>query len=108
MNARAQAVTGVAIERCHTITIQNAANGVPVVSFSEERLVTLADGSIMRTPPLSGAMQLVLQFDPHAQIPLRDPVTDELTGAFATQEEAHRILYSAYRALKLQREAEGV
>jgi hypothetical protein len=53
-------------------------------------------------------MPLVLQFDPRGQIPLRDPVTDELTGAFATQEEAHRILYSAYRALKLKREAEGV
>ena len=94
-------VTGHTWKRCHQVVIENPRHGSRGVRFDEERVLALDGGSEVRKP--SGT--LAVPFDPNAVIPLRDPATGDLTGATATYGDAYALLYSAYLAAALARDA---
>lgn len=94
-------VTGHTWQRCHQVVVENPRNAAPSVRFDEERVLALNGGAELRQP----AGTLAVLFDPATVIPLRDPSTGEPTGATATYGEAYVLLYSAYVAAALARDA---
>ena len=94
-------VTGHTWQRCHQVVIENPRHGARGVRFDEERVLALDGGAELRQP----AGTLAVPFDPDAVIPLRDPDTGELTGATTTYGDAYALLYSAYLAAALARDA---
>lgn len=93
-------VTGQAWQRCCQVVIENPLGGTPAVRFDEERVLAI-DARHLRTP----VGTLALAFDPAKTIPLRDPVTGELTGDTTTYGAAYVLLYSAYLAAATERDA---
>ena len=93
-------ISGHAWQRCHQIVIENRRNTAPSVRFDEERIVVLDGGREISTP----AGSVVAAFDPDRPIPLRDPMTGELTGAMATHRDAYTLLNSAYLDAALARD----
>lgn len=94
-------VSGHIWQRCHQVVIDNPRNGVPSVRFDEERVLALNGGAEVLQP----AGTLAVPFDPATVIPLRDPATGELTGETTTYGDAYALLYSAYMAAALERDA---
>lgn len=94
-------VTGHTWQRCHQVVIENPRQGARGVRFDEERVLALDGGAELRQP----AGTLAVPFNPDTVIPLRDPATGELTGATATYGDAYALLYSAYLAAALARDA---
>jgi hypothetical protein len=94
-------VTGQAWQRCCQIVIENRRGVQPTVRFEEERVVALDTGEELRKP----AAGITLDFDPAREIPLRDPATGEPTGESTTYGAAYAVLYSAYIAAALERDA---
>lgn len=84
-------VSGEAWQRCHQVVIENPLNARPLIRFDEER-VAVAPGAPGRVPLGS----LSAPFDPDAEIPLRDPQTNALTGKAITHADLYTALYSAY------------
>lgn len=95
-----QAVSGEQRTRCYLINISNPRAGQPSVQFCEESVLTVGASEIVTNP----SSPLNVPFDPAKVIPLRDPVTGELTGAETTMGAAYAILYSAYLASALERD----
>lgn len=93
-------VIGQVWQRCSQIVIDNPRHAVPTVRFEEERIVSLNSGDELRKPA-SGITQ---DFDPALAVPLRNPVTGELTGASITYADVYAILYSAYIAAATARD----
>lgn len=100
-NYNESTVSGQSWQRCHQIVIENPRTGQQVVRFDEERVLSLDGGFEIRTP----AGSLPVDFDPPREIPLRDPLTGELTGDSTTYGAAYVLLYSAYLAAALERDA---
>ena len=94
-------VTGQAWQRCHKVVIENSRTGQQVVRFEEERVLSMDGGAEIKTPV--GGLSVV--FDPAKEIPLRDPMTGELTGKATTYGAAYALLYSAYLAAAIERDA---
>ena len=94
-------VTGQAWKRCHQVVIENPRTGQQVVRFEEERVLAMDGGAEIKTP-VGG---LLVVFDPAKEIPLRDPMTGELTGQTTTYGAAYALLYSAYMAAAVERDA---
>ena len=84
-------VSGEAWQRCHQVVIDNPLNAAPLIRFDEERVVAAAGA-----PGRTALGSLVAPFVPMAQIPLRDPQTNELTGEHVTHADLYAALYSAY------------
>lgn len=97
------AVTGQAWQRCCQIVIDNRRHITPSVRFEEEQVVALDIGEEIRKP----AAGITLDFDPAREIPLRDPATGELTGQSTTYADAYALLFSAYLAAALERDAKA-
>lgn len=95
------ALTGTTWQRCHQVVIDNPRGAIPSVRFDEEEMLALADGREIKRALGS----LALPFDPAREIPLRDPMTGELTGATASYGDAYVLLYSAYLAAAEARDA---
>lgn len=95
-------VAGQSWQRCHQVVIDNRRGGVPTVRFDEETVVALEGSAEVRTP----AGVLTVDFDPARQIPLRNPVTGELTGTVMTYADAYAVLYSAYLDAALERDVQ--
>ena len=93
-------VTGQVWQRCSQIVIDNHRHAVPTVRFEEERVVALDTGDELRKP----AAGITQDFDPALAVPLRNPVTGELTGDSITYAEVYAILYSAYIAAATARD----
>lgn len=100
-NYNESTVSGQSWQRCHQIVIENPRAGQQVVRFDEERVLSIDGGAEVRTP----AGSLPVTFDPAREIPLRDPMTGELTGQSTTYGAAYVLLYSAYLAAALERDA---
>jgi hypothetical protein len=93
-------VTGQVWQRCSQIVIDNPRHAVPTVRFEEERVVSLDTGDELRKP----APGITQDFDPALTVPLRNPVTGELTGDSISYAEVYAILYSAYIAAATARD----
>ena len=90
-------VTGTSWQRCNCVHIDNPHGTMPQVTFAEEVVATLGIDTF--TKPTT---QIVFPFDPAVVIELRNPVTNELTGATVTGLDVYVALYSFY----LQKAAE--
>lgn len=93
-------LSGNSWQRCPQIVIDNPRGGVPSVRFDEE-VVLAVNGEEIRRP----AAGVVVAFDPAKSFPLLDPTTGLPTGATATYADAYALLYSAYLAAALERDA---
>ena len=94
-------VTGQAWQRCHQVVIENPRTGQQVVRFDEERVLAMGGGTEIKAQ--LGSLPVV--FDPAKEIPLRNPMTGELTGQTTTYGAAYALLYSAYLAAAIERDA---
>lgn len=94
-------VGGITWQRCCQIVIDNTRGVVPSIRFDEEEVLALADGREIKR----SLGTLAMPFDPAQEIPLRNPVTGDLTGDVATYGMAYALLYSAYMAAAEARDA---
>lgn len=94
-------LAGKAWNRCHEIVIENVRGTPPSVRFVEERVLELEGDQEIR----QNLGPLTVSFDPAREIPLLDPATGEPTGETATYGQAYALLYSAYIAAALARDA---
>lgn len=92
-------VTGSQYQRSYRIVIDNLLGEIPLISFQEEKVTTLATGEIIN----KHCGFLNLEYDPNFIIPLKNPITNEpileedgVTQKTVTLEEAYVIVYSAY------------
>ena len=88
-------------QRCNQIVIDNPRGAPPTLRFDEESVTSLPDGTEIKR--LVGT--LALPFDPAQIIPLRNPVTGELTGDNSSYGAAYTLLFSAYMAAATARDA---
>lgn len=79
--------------RCSGIQVSNPFGGTPSINLQEEQVVVV-DGV---KPVVVSTRNLFLEFNPIANIALRDPITDALTGKSITHGDVYAILYSLYR-----------
>lgn len=85
------AVTGTQWQRSNCVHIDNPFNAQPMVTFAEEVVATLGDGTFIKP-----STQIVFPFDPTLVIALRDPTTNILTGTTMTGLDVYVALYSLY------------
>ena len=72
----------------------NKLAGVPFLQFLEEDAIMLGDGS---ERSLNRARDLCAVYTPGVEVPMRDPVTDEFTGAVITHAQIFAAIYSLGR-----------
>jgi hypothetical protein len=97
---RATTTTVESWQRCFRIVIENQRGALPRMDCLEE-VVTVTDGQEVREQVPGCAVE----FSPADVVPLRDPMTGELTGQSVTQAEMYAVMYSAYRHAAAQRDA---
>lgn len=100
-NYRESAVSGIEWIRCGAVQITNPYQIVPAVTFVEERVLSIVGND----PIFSSAGSITVPFDAAKVIPLINPETGAPTGASVTYGEAYAILFSAYIAAALERDA---
>lgn len=100
---REQTLTGNKWTRSNRVHIENPWGGVPTVTFFEEDISELSNGTRVNTP----LGQLVMEFtDPSVVVQLLDPATgDPIPGATITHGELYVALSSLYRQAALSRDA---
>ena len=99
-NYKETTVTGTSYKRCNQVLIINRLGATPTVKFDEQAVITLDTETIVK-----GAGEIDLVFDQSQAVPLRDPVTGDLTGEQTTYGDIYATLYSAYIAAALARDA---
>ena len=87
-------VIGQKYTRFDRINVDNSLDRTPMIHISSEDIM-IVDGD---TKLQVGRNDYSIPFDADAIIPLRNPVTDELTGASMTHAEIYAILYSVARS----------
>ena len=100
-NYKETSVTGSEYVRCKEIVILNPLNGAPSIQYIEEQATVLGADKVI-TQPIGMVSE---SFNPDTVIELRNPETNELTGATVTHAEMYQMLYSAYIQVALQRDA---
>jgi hypothetical protein len=86
-----QNVVGTAYFRANAIHIQNDFGAAPVVTISEEKIVSV-DGEALSKPTYT----FTEQFAPDEVVDIIDPTTGEATGATMTVGELHTLIHSYY------------
>ena len=100
-NYQETTVSGSEYTRCNVITIINPYGRTPAVDFSEERATVLAADRVI----FEQLGHISLSFDPSKVIQLLDPNTGLPTGVEATYGDAYIMLFSAYMAAAMERDA---
>lgn len=95
-------IAGTVWQRCHEIVVSNVRGAPPRVQFFEERVIALENSTEIR----QALGPLEVAFDAARVIPILDPATGLPTGTTATYGEAYALLYSAYIAAALERDAQ--
>lgn len=95
-------IAGTVWQRCHEIVVINTRGAPPRVQFFEERVIALEGDTEIR----QALGLLEVAFDPAREIPLLDPATGQATGATATYGQVYALLYSAYIAAAVERDAQ--
>ena len=93
-------VSGVAWQRAQVIIIGNQYQQPQTVTYQEEVLINLNDGTVQQ---LVGSLSYTV--DPEGIIELRDPITLELTGETIPVALVHEALFSDYINRALERDA---
>lgn len=79
-------------QRCYRMVISNMRAERPKLDCLEEQISVTDDKESSVTVPGCS-----VSFDPPALVPMRDPITGDLTGKTVTHEHLYAILYSVYR-----------
>lgn len=96
-----QAVSGKRWQRASRIVIRLPFGQAPTMLVDEES-ITEAGGQAHVTP--IQATNLFMQFDPVRTFPLRNPITDELTGDNGAHADLQVLLYSLVRHMQTLRD----
>ena len=102
---RSDTITGSKWTRAREILIQNPHAGDKSVTFVEEEVTQLSDGTAINKP--LGVITTIFN-DPSTVVNLRSPITNELVGATITHGEIYAILHSAYMDAAVARDAQQV
>ena len=78
-------------QRCFRAVVEHQRHEQPRIDFLEE-VVTINGAETREQVPGCS-----VTYEPAGLLPLRDPQTDQPTGATMTQAEVYAILYSVYR-----------
>ena len=97
----ASTVSGSRWRRWRRIVIENPRDALPSALIAEEEVVVLSPDDVVERH--TDTLSLVI--DPAAVIPLRDPLTWELTGATLTMGELYAALGSVCWKAALDRDA---
>ena len=87
--------------RSFQVVIDNPLDNTPRVTFQEEEIITLPDGTVLHNN-VTGVGEM---YDPNGVIDLLDPATDLPMGQTMTQQQVFLALYSQYIALAKARDA---
>ena len=98
---REQPVEGKQWLRIKRVQIENPRGAPPTLSAIEERAIQLGDDLLLKELGIT----LTAGFDPAGEFALRHPLTDELLGRTATQQELQIIVYSFCRHLQTLRDS---
>ena len=99
MDYQETAVAGKQWKRCYAIDIQNPLGVTPTIAMQEE-VVTTVGTSVFR----ERTGNVLVPFDPAAEVALLDPTTGESLGATMTQGQIHVALWSLYMSKALERD----
>lgn len=100
-NYKESDVSGVAWQRCHTVTIENQLELPKKVNFQEEQVIDIS-GKIYHEW-VSGCSK---DYSATASFPILDPLTGNETGQTMTHEELYVALYSLYMQTASERDSE--
>jgi hypothetical protein len=98
-NYKESDVSGVAWQRCHTVTIQNQLQSPKAVEFQEEQVIDIS-GKIYREW-VKGCSK---DYDATASFPILNPQTNAETGITMTHQELYVALYSLYMQTAAERD----
>jgi hypothetical protein len=122
MNYNETTLSGSSWVRCNYISISNLLqdyedinavampSGVnidktPLISFSEETVVTLQNNKVLRTP--LGGQSLVKRFNITETFPVLNPETNLPTGQTLSHQDLYVYLYSLYIQTATERDAQN-
>jgi len=95
-------VTGQSWIRAAQVIINNPLNGVPEVTFVEERVVSTSEGvQKTRVSSVDESMH-----DTTTRLDIYDPLTGLKTGATASYGDVYNMLFSLYMTLANKRDAQ--
>jgi hypothetical protein len=91
---------GEALTRISRVVIENPYNGTPSMHAVEETILNISG----EEHKISLGASLSATFSPSTQFPLRHPDTDELIGGTGSHQDIQLYLYSALRAMQIERD----
>lgn len=100
MDYKQTEVTGQAWHRFSRVVIDNPRDQAPSVVCVEQEVIALESGEIVRD-----VGNLNFGFDPTAQFPLLNPLTNEPTGQYASGAAVYALVYSYVMAEAAKRDA---
>lgn len=77
--------------RANKIQINNALDQKPTITWSIEKAIEI-DNEIITTP----VTEITIEFNQDEKIPIRNPLTGELTGQTITKGEIYAMIYSTF------------
>lgn len=98
-NYKESDVSGVAWQRCHTVTIQNALELQKSIDFQEEQVIDI--GGKIYHEWVAGCSK---QFDPEASFPILDVQSGADTGQTMSHAQLYQALYSLYMQTAKERD----
>lgn len=103
-NYRESTISGTQYVRCAGIEVVNHYGKLPRVIFREERVRVFGEDDVVR----ESVGQIEMPYDGSRTIPLVNPATGEPTGQTVTWQDMYVMLYSAYLAEALDRDAQSL
>lgn len=101
VNYKESNLSGTEWQRCNVVVVTNPLNGVPKISFEEEKVLSIGTNTIKQN--IGGCSKV---FNPTDTFPLLNPTTNEPTGATMTHNELYVALYSLYMQTAEERDAQ--
>lgn len=98
-NYKESDISGVAWQRCHTVSIQNSLELQKKIDFQEEQVIDIS-GKIYH----EWVAGCSANFDPTASFDILDPQTNVATGQTMTHEDLYIALYSLYMQVASERD----
>jgi hypothetical protein len=98
-NYKESDVSGIAWQRCHTITIENQLENPKRINFQEEQVINFNDKIYHQWVVGCGK-----DFDANGSFPILDPETNAETGVVMTHQQLYIALYSLYMQTAAERD----
>jgi len=83
--------TGKTWLRSNKITISNELDKIPSITWEIEKAIEIAGETVTKALPA-----ITVIFDQKTSVPIRNPLTGELTGQSMTKGEIYALIYSAF------------